>query len=208
MFSFLPKDAKFYDELDTMARLVVTSAQQLSSIIQTFPEIERQRQEIEEARKTAEELSQSCLSALDHAFITPLDREDILALISGMRSTVEHIAELAERFSLYPLDSLYPNLTDQSRNLLELAIQVEQIMADLRQEKTLSDLANGSMKKLRTIEENVRGDRKKFLGQLFREGPDPIDLVKKKDLHDLLDDALELLIDVTQILARVLLKNA
>lgn len=208
MFNFLPKDAKFYDELDTMARLVVTAAQQLSSIVQTFPKIDSQRQEIEVARKAAEDLSQSSLSALDHAFITPLDREDILALISGMRSTIEHIAELAERFSLYPLDSLYPNLTDQSRNLLELAIQVEQIMADLRQEKTLSDLANGSMKKLRTIEENVRSDRKKFLSQLFRDGPDAVELVKKKELHDLLDDALEMLIDITQTLARVLLKNA
>jgi len=145
---------------------------------------------------------------LDHAFITPLDREDILALISGMRITIEHIAELAERFSLYPLESLYPNLTDQSRNLLELAIQVEQIMADLRQKKTLSELVDGSMKKLQAIEENVRGDRRKFLKELFRENPDPVDLLKKKDLHDLLDDAVARLIDVTQTLARVLLKNA
>ena len=125
-----------------------------------------------------------------------------------MRITIEHIAELAERFSLYPLESLYPNLTDQSRNLLELAIQVEQIMADLRQKKTLSELVDGSMKKLQAIEENVRGDRRKFLKELFRENPDPVDLLKKKDLHDLLDDAVARLIDVTQTLARVLLKNA
>ncbi|HKN25218.1 MAG TPA: DUF47 family protein [Candidatus Acidoferrum sp.] len=208
MFNFLPKDDKFFDQLDTIARLVVHAAEQLSSILQTFPKIDTQLQEIEEARKKADDLSQSSLSVLDHAFITPLDREDILALISGMRITIEHIAELAERFSLYPLESLYPNLTDQSRNLLELAIQVEQIMADLRQKKTLSELVDGSMKKLQAIEENVRGDRRKFLKELFRENPDPVDLLKKKDLHDLLDDAVARLIDVTQTLARVLLKNA
>jgi uncharacterized protein len=208
MFNFLPKDDKFFDQLDTIARIVVNAAQQLSSIIQTYPQSDSQRKEIEQARKQAEDLSQGSLSVLDHAFITPLDREDILALISGMRITVERIAELAERFELYPLERLYPNLTDQSRNLLELAIQVEQIMADLRHKKTLSDLADGSMKKLQTIQHNVRAGRTKFLSELFKGTPDPVDVLKKKDLHDLLEDAVERLIDVTQTLARVLLKNA
>jgi uncharacterized protein len=208
MFNFLPKDDKFFDQLDTIARLVVLSAQRLSALLQTFPNFETQLAEIEESREKSDNLSRESLSVLDHAFITPLDREDILALISGMHMTIELIAELAERFTLYPLESLYPNLTGQTRNLLELAIQVEQIMADLRHKKTLSEIADGSMKKLRTIEENVRNERRAFLKELFLNQPDPIDLIKKKDLHDLLDEALSQLTDVTQTLARVMLKNA
>jgi uncharacterized protein Yka (UPF0111/DUF47 family) len=125
-----------------------------------------------------------------------------------MSGVIEEIAELSERFGLYPLESLYPNLAKQSRNLLELAIQVQQIMAALRKKTTLSELAEGSMKKLRAIEENVRSDRKEFLTELFRGSPNPIDLLKKKDLHDLLEEAVSRLIEVTQVLARVLLKNA
>jgi uncharacterized protein len=208
MFNFLPKDDKFFDQLDTIARLVVASAEKLSALIQTFPEIETQLAEIEEARQKSDNLSRESLSVLDHAFITPLDREDILALISGMHMTIELISELAERFTLYPLQTIYPNLTAQARNLLELAIQVDQIMADLRHKKTLSELAETSMKKLHTIEESVRSERRTFLRELFLHQPDPLDLIKKKDLHDLLDGALSQLIDVTQTLARVLLKNA
>jgi uncharacterized protein len=208
MFNFLPKDDKFFDQLDTIARLVVASTEKLSALIQTFPQIKTHVAEIEEARQKSDNLSRESLSVLDHAFITPLDREDILSLISGMHMTIELISELAERFTLYPLESLYPNLTGQTRNLLELAIQVEQIMADLRHKKTLSELADGSMKKLQTIEESVRDERRVFLKELFLHNPDPLDLIKKKDLHDLLDEALSQLIDVTQILARVLLKNA
>src|SRR6202000_1328949 len=164
--------------------------------------------EIEDSLQKSDTLSRDSLSVLDHAFITPLDREDIPALHSGMNMAIELIAELAERFTLYPLETLYPNLTGQTRNLLELSIQVEQIMADLRQKKTLSEIADGSMKKLRTIEESVRNERRAFLRELFVNQPDPIDLIKKKDLHDLLDEALSQLIDVTQTLARVMLKNA
>jgi uncharacterized protein len=208
MFNFLPKDDRFFNRLDTLARIVVSASEQLTAIIQTFPNFDPQRHEIEELQKKSANLVQDSLAMLDQAFITPLDREDILALIAGMNAVVQAIAELAERFHLYPLENLYPNLAAQARNLLELAIQLEQIMAGLRNKTTLSELAQGSMGKLQAIEDNVRKDRQEFLGELFRDGLEPIDVMKKKDLHDLLEEALSRLSEVTQILARVLLKNA
>jgi uncharacterized protein Yka (UPF0111/DUF47 family) len=125
-----------------------------------------------------------------------------------MNSVIEEIAELSERLALYPLEGLYPNLSKQCGNLLELAVQVEGLMAGLRKKTTLSELAEGSIKKLRATEDKIRKDRKDFLAELFRGKPDPIELLKKKDLHDLLEEALSRLSDVTQVLARVLLKNA
>jgi uncharacterized protein Yka (UPF0111/DUF47 family) len=206
VFNFLPKDDKFFDQLDNLARMLVNAAQQLSAILQTFPKFDAQRHDIEELRKKAADLAQDSLAILDHASITPLDREDILALIDGMNAVIQEIAELSERLGLYPLETLYPNLTAQSRHLLELTIQVEEIMAGLRKKTTLSELAEGSMKKLQAIEENVRRDRKDFLRELFRDNSDPIELIKK-DLHDLLEEALSRMTKITQVLARVLLKN-
>ena len=207
MFNFLPKDDKFFDQLDNLARMLVSAAQQLSAILQTFPRFDAQKHEIEELRKKAADLAQNSLTMLDHAFITPLDREDILSLIDGMNAVIQEIAEFCERLGLYPLETPYPNLTAQSRNLQELAIQVEEIMAGLRKKTTLSELAGGSMKKLQAIEENVRKDRKEFLAELFRDNADAIELIKKKDLHDLLEEALSRMTRITQVLARVLLKN-
>jgi len=186
MFNLLPKDEKFFDQLDALGRMLVDAAQQLSAIFQVFPKFDSQREAIEKSRQEARDLAQNSLKILDHAFITPLDREDILILITGMSGVIEEIAELSERLALYPLETLYPNLGKQSRNLLELAIQVQKIMAGLRQKTTLSDLAEGSMKKLAAIEESVRHGRKEFLSEMFSGNPDPIDLIKKKDLHDLL----------------------
>ncbi len=208
MFNFLPKDDKFFDELDSLARMLVSASQQLSSILQAFPKFDAQRREIEKTRQQAADLAQDSLGILDRAFITPLDREDILALITGITSVIQEIAELSERLAIYPLEGLYPNLSVQCSNLLELAVQVQEIIAGLRKKTTLSELAEGSIKKLRTIEDKITKDRRSFLAELFRGKPDPIDLMKKKDLHDLLEEALARLSEVTQTLARVLLKNA
>jgi uncharacterized protein Yka (UPF0111/DUF47 family) len=45
---------------------------------------------------------------LDQAFITPLDREDILSLITEMYGVVDRVSELSQRFRLYKLRDLHP----------------------------------------------------------------------------------------------------
>ena len=67
----------------------------MSSVLQAFPKFENQRREIEGIRLKAADLAQDSLGILDRAFITPLDREDILALITGMNSVIQEIAELS-----------------------------------------------------------------------------------------------------------------
>jgi uncharacterized protein len=208
VFNLLPKDDKFFDQLDALSRILVDGAQNLSGALQVFPNFQQQHATIEELRRKSQDLAQASLKVLDHAFITPLDREDILLLITGMNDVMDEISELSERLGLYPLDKPYPNLEAQARHLSELAIQVQQILGAIRAKTTLTDLADTSMKRLLVIEESVRGDRRKFLSELFKDTTDPIDLIKKKDLHDLLERALAHLIEVTQVLARVVLKNA
>jgi uncharacterized protein Yka (UPF0111/DUF47 family) len=43
---------------------------------------------------------QTAMVRLDDAFITPLDREDILDLIGQMRTVVDRVANLSQRFRL------------------------------------------------------------------------------------------------------------
>jgi uncharacterized protein len=208
VFNFLPRDEKFFDHLETLAGNVTSSEEVLLSIILSYPDCGNGLQEIEGKRQAARNLAQDSLGRLDRAFITPLDREDILALINGLYSAVNSVAEISQRFRLYPLTKLYPNLMCQARNLLQLATEVERVTGDLRKKTTLTVLADGSMKLVRQIEENVKRDREQYLAELFAGHPDPIDLIKKKELHDLLEEGIDRLNEVTQTLARVLLKNA
>jgi hypothetical protein len=146
------------------------------------------------------------MARFDDAFITPLDREDILDLIGQMRTVVERVADLSQRFRLYRLPNLYSNVNCQSANLLSLATEVQAIFGTLRSDTSLES-ATERLDATRVLFERVKQDRELFLGELFTGNPDPIELIKKKELHDLLDDALERLDAVTLTLAAVLLKN-
>src|SRR5579871_5956764 len=53
MFNLLPKDEKFYDELEQLSSLVVESAKNLEVIVEQFPRLDGQLDAIERNRVTA-----------------------------------------------------------------------------------------------------------------------------------------------------------
>ena len=206
MFNLLPKDDKFYDELEQLSDRVVSSARQLEGVVTSFPNLDGQLNNIEQDRLAAGKIFGESILRLDQAFITPLDREDILSLINEMNGVVDRVAELSQRFRLYQIKDLHPTLTGQAKNLSTIAGELNGIIHGLRQQKKLKDF-KPSLDAVGKAMELVKRDRETFLGGLFSGAPDPLEVIKKKELHDLLEDAIERCEDATETLARVLLKN-
>jgi hypothetical protein len=206
MFNLLPKDEKFYDEMEALAAHVVHASGELENIVDHFPNFDGNLGAIERDRLGSKAVFQESLLRLDKAFITPIDREDILNLITEMYGVVDRIAELSQRFRLYKLQNLFPTLVGQSKNLKAMADELQDIIRGLRKKAKLSDLKS-RIDAVGGIMENVRRDRDEFLGSLFSEDADPLDVLKKRELHELLEDAIERCEEATEVLARVLLKN-
>lgn len=83
MFNLLPKDDKFYDELEQLSSQVVSTANQFEEIVARFPNFDGQLAKIEQDRLAARKIFKESILRLDQAFITLLDREDILSLNHG-----------------------------------------------------------------------------------------------------------------------------
>ena len=206
MFNLLPKDEKFFDELEQLSSRVISASRQLEEIIRTFPNFAAQLQIIEQDRLAARKIFRESLQRLDQAFITPLDREDILNLITEMFGVVDRVSELSQRFRLYQLKNLYPALTGQARNLCTIAHELDGLVRGLRKQKKLKDMAL-SLEAISAAMELVKRDREIFLGSLFTGDPDPLEVFKKKELYDLLEEAIERCEEAAETLTRVLLKN-
>jgi uncharacterized protein Yka (UPF0111/DUF47 family) len=74
---------------------------QFESVVAVFPNFDGQLNTIEQDRLAARKIFGESLLRLDQAFITPLDREDILSLINEMDGVVDRVSELSQRFRLY-----------------------------------------------------------------------------------------------------------
>ena len=206
MFNLLPKDEKFYDELEELSKRVVHTAQTFESVANSFPNLDGQLNDIEQDRLGARKVFDESLLRLDQAFITPLDREDILNLITEMYGVVDRVAELSQRFRLFNLKDLHPTLNCQAKNLTTLTIELDSIIRGLRHSKKIKDM-KPALDKVSNAMELVRRDREIFLSDVFAGTPDPIDVMKKRELHELLEEAIERCEEATETLTRVLLKN-
>ena len=67
---------------------------------------------------------------------------------------------------------------------------------------------NGQLKELHRLERCADDQRNEFLKGLFEGEPDPLQVMKRKELHDLLELAISNCENVSRTLQRVVLKNS
>ena len=144
---------------------------------------------------------------LNQSFITPFDREDMNALISSIDDVVDYINGSAQRFLLYKPQSVpveFIKLADlilDGSKTIKIAIQHIQ---DLKKP--------GEIKKacIRVNEiENLADDIYHIgLSQLFEYETNTIELIKKKEIFQVLEKATDKLEDASDVLKSILIKQA
>jgi uncharacterized protein len=207
MFNLMPKDPAFYDNIEQLAALVASAVDRLLQLLdrqtdsQTdlFPLIEKDRHD-------SHVLTRQLLLRLDQAFITPFDREDIMQLANDLYGVMESIASAAERLRFYPMKGGHPDLQGQCATLNAIARQVNEVVLKLRKNDGLGAL-RPQLDEIGRLEEQSRSERTKFLSELYQGTPDPLEVMKKKELHDLIVEAIRACDRVGRTIERVLLKN-
>jgi uncharacterized protein Yka (UPF0111/DUF47 family) len=206
MFNLMPKDKTFYDELERLAYLIVVAVGQLGSLLERWPQNDNTVASIETERHECHVLTRQTLRHLDEAFITPFDREDILQLANDLYGVVECVANVAERLQLYPMREIHPSLQGQCGLLTAIAKQVGIAVNCLRGGISLGKL-RPDLDEIGRLEEQSRRERTHFLSELYQGAPDPLDVMKKKELHDLIVEAIRACDRVGRTIESVLLKN-
>lgn len=206
MFNLLPKDTVFYDLFEDIAKHVVSSAGHLRELARKFPDITGEIQRIRDEEHAADELAHRALDRLDRTFITPFDREDIHTLIGEMDDIVDNIDALAKRFPLFHVKAMEPDFQKQADILVAAAVALSEAVHRLRKSRKLSELSD----KLIEIhhQESIGDDNHHAaMSRLFSGGTNPLDVIKWKELYDLIEEAIDGCEDVGNTLERIVLKN-
>lgn len=206
MFNLLPKDNVFFDLFEGLASHVVSTAEHLRRLARNFPEIGDHLQRIRQEEHEADDLAHKALNRLDQTFITPFDREDIHTLVGGLDDIVDMIDALAKRFPLYHVKSMEPSFVKQTEVLVEATLALREAVKRLRRTRKLSELSDRLIEIHRL--ENV-GDENNHaaVSKLFDGNTSPLDVMKWKELYDLIEAAIDGCEDVGNTLERIVLKN-
>src|ERR1051326_7627494 len=128
----VPREEKFFDLLDEQVRHVVAGADALLVFYEKFDDPKAHRNRIKEIEHKGDEATHPIHEALNVAFITPIDREDIAALAASLDDVLDEAYHAAERTILYEIDKPTPALVELARSLAQQTHPLKGAMDVLR----------------------------------------------------------------------------
>ncbi len=200
---FAPKEREFYDLFEEAGANVVRAAELLSRMLDDWPETDL-AQEIKTVESEGDRITHDLIHRLNQTFVTPLDREDIIALASALDDIVDFIEEVADFLGLYRIEAPMDQSLQLAAVLRQATIQVAAALPRLR---TLDDVSAQTIEIHRLENE---GDRivREALASLFVRGIDPMMVIRWKDIFERLEEAIDATETVANVLQNILIKNA
>lgn len=210
IFSFLaPKEGKFYPLFKDASANLIIAAELLVELMNEHDQVKREVivQKIKEAELVGDQITKNLYMTLNSTFITPFDREDIFDLISATDSVVDLINGTAKRIHLYHVGSIPAEFLEMANAIHMCSIEINTTFNGLRDVLNLSKYKE-NIHKVSLIEEMGDEINHKYLAKLFQEETNAIELIKKKDVLQSLEKAIDRCDDVADILASVIVKIA
>ena len=204
MFKFLPKEEKYFELFDRMADQINIAAAMLIKLFDDIGNVERHAEELKRIEHQADELSHDVMKRLNKSFITPIDREDIHALISAMDTVVDSIEGVAARAVMYGVTESTPAMKELTRILAETATATGRAVAKMQSHEDMADL----IVEVHTLE--AQGDvvYRKAVRELFAQTSDALTVLKDKEIYEKLESAIDACEVAANVLENIRIKNS
>jgi uncharacterized protein len=200
----IPREEKFFDMFVEDASNVLTAARTLESFFANYEDRERIAAQLRELEHRGDQISHDIGHKLESTFITPFDREDIHALISRLDDIVDLIEEVADTCLLYRIEAPTEVAQQQAQIISKQCVQLADALSHLRQFKGLEPY----WIEIHRLENEGDQLARQAIAALFRNGKDPIELIKWKDVYELLENAIDACEDAANIIERIVVKQA
>ena len=205
MVRIVPREPKFFDMFAEMASNLMEGATTLRALFQDYNDVPVSVQKIKDIEHKGDDMTHAVVIKLNQTFITPFDREDIHALASALDDVLDYINSAADRLLMYKITST-PN------DALKLADVIVRQSDELS--KAVSLLEKNQQKVLEhcvevnRLENEADAVARDAIGHLFQDEKDPIQLIKIKELLEVLETATDKAEDAANVLETVILKSA
>ena len=200
----IPREERFFDLFAEDAANVLGAARLFESMLRTFDAPEERAREIRDAEHRGDEISHDIGHRLEATFVTPFDREEIYALISGLDDVLDYIEECADTFVLYRIEAPTAVAVQQASIIVKQCEQLHDALTHLRGFKGLDTY----WIEVHRLENEGDQLARKAIADLFAGDMDPVEVIKWKDVYALLESTIDKCEDVANIIERITIKHA
>ena len=209
--SLMPKKNEFFTQFNSHAERCVVAANAVMRLMvqlgKSPEEVNRLMQEVDIAESSGDQIEHDTIVMLHKSFITPIDRDQIHKISSGLDSILDRLQDVGESIALYDIKDATPEAREMAELGADAVERVRKAVACLGNQAEVT-AALGFCKEIDEIES--KGDRvwRGGMSRLFREEQDPIQIIKMKNIYQVLEAVLEAAETVSHSIEEVVLANA
>jgi predicted phosphate transport protein (TIGR00153 family) len=163
-------------------------------------------EEMKKFETKGDEYIHQTIKELNNSFITPIEREDILALAMSMDDVLDGLEETAAIFNMYSVtqaDEYMLKFVDAIRSCTDEIVKAIELLSA----KKLPAIRTHAIK-IKDYETICDGVLRQSIKHIFTVEKDPIRLIKIKEIYENLEEIADSCQDVANTLETIVMKNA
>jgi uncharacterized protein len=203
-FRLRPVDATFYDLFAEQAQHLVVGAGILAEMLADGTDREAVAARMRDAEHAADETTHAIVRRVNSTFVTPLDREDIYALASGLDDVMDMMDEAVDFILLYEVERLPSELSTQVEVLQRCADLTCDAMPQLQAMKNLEEY----WIEINRLENTGDKSYRRTLATLFGGSYEALEVLKLKDIVESLEGAIDAFEKVANIVEQIAVKES
>ncbi len=187
---FITKELKFFPLYLQSAENILRASNFLVEMTKTEDQEERRilSRRIKECEVTGDSITDKIIDELLDAFVTPFDRDDVHLLAEEMDNVMDMIRDTAKKFSIYQPKSTSSNLTLIAQYIAadaQILVEISKNLDKMREKPKWFDEKCDEIKENEHICDDIY---ERYMSALFESETDPIELVRKKNILQALED--------------------
>jgi uncharacterized protein len=199
-----PQKREFFDLFARASANTVEIARLLVQLLDRFPDDGQALiAQIKEREHQGDQLTHDVVSLLNRTFVTPFDRDDMYRLAGAIDDVCDHVDEAADNLGSWGVDRVPEKARAQAQVILQATTKLDEAVRRLEGFRDSSD----QLEELRRLEDQGDALERDAVAELFRSTDDAKMIIRWKDIHERLEEAVDALENAADVLEAIVVKN-
>lgn len=198
---------KFYEWFEQAAENNYKAALLLEKMCKNFNNPKKILFQIDKLERNGDDICHHIHNEINTVFVTPLDREDIVALTNALDDVIDLIHASASSITTYNVKRITPIAKELSEIIVSSTKAVHVVLPKLKHRKNFSQI-HKTIIEINRLENEADVLHRKGLTELFRKPKNPVDVIRWRDIYEIMEKTTDKTEDIAHVLQNLITKYA
>lgn len=200
-------DKVFFDAFITLSEKGVQAAEAIQRMLDVPSVIPDLSAKVNSLEHDGDQVVRQARNALRSTWITPFDRNDIMELINKLDDTLDVMHAISARFTLFELKEMRDESREFATLIREACSHVEHAVKMLHDMKNADEILK-TVERIDQVESAGDALYRRAVARLFKDGGDPLYVMKWREMFEKFEEVLDLTSDVGDEIQGVVMEYA